>query len=212
MRQLPTIAAEPGRIIGSPDNPLEPVMLALFEAPTELRQNPEPLLLLAASSPGPSWRRYGVEIRHAEQSYAMRTSGRRSVLGRAAAGIEATADCCEVMLHDPEQWLTSCTDEDLRSGANLALLGREVIQFGRCTPKGGGRFELGRLARGRLGTSGIEHPRSVPFVLLDRGSLEPVRLPVWVPGETVEATIPGTEARTVLTPTIAGQDPVFTKY
>jgi len=49
-------------------------------------------------------------------------------------------------------WLLNCGDAALGDGANLAIVGNELIQFGRAEPIGPRRFRLSRLMRGRRGT------------------------------------------------------------
>jgi hypothetical protein len=61
----------------------------------------------------------------------------------------------------------------LSAGANLALLGRELVQFGRAVPLGGGRWRLSELLRGRRGTgwaAGL-HAAGERFVLIEADAL-----------------------------------------
>ena len=71
----------------------------------------------------------------------------------------------------------------------MGLLGRELIQFGEATSLGGGRFRLSRLLRGRVGTQDAipGHEANEPFALIDRDALQPIILPVLVPGLPVRA-------------------------
>ncbi len=48
--------------------------------------------------------------------------------------------------------LGNASDADLVAGANLAVAGGEVLQFGMAEPLGANRWRLTRLLRGRLGT------------------------------------------------------------
>ncbi len=66
--------------------------------------------------------------------------------------------------------LVSSSPENLSLGANLALVGDELLQFASAVPLGQGRWQLRGLLRGRAGTeSGIAtHAVGEPFVLLDR--------------------------------------------
>ena len=101
---------------------------------------------------------------------------------------ESDADnTIEIVPHDPNRWLTSCTNDDLQVGDNLAARD-EVIQFGEVTALGAGRFRLGRLFRGRAGTTSTAHSRGEPFVLLEHGALQPIMLPVWKRGSPVWAS------------------------
>lgn len=61
----------------------------------------------------------------------------------------------------------------LAAGANLALLGGELIQFGKATPLGGTRWRLERLLRGRRGTgaAAAEHLVGERFVMIATDTL-----------------------------------------
>jgi hypothetical protein len=54
---------------------------------------------------------------------------------------------------------------------------------------GEGRFRLGRLLRGQVGTQGAisSHDKGEPFALIERSGLEPISLPIWSPGSAVRA-------------------------
>jgi hypothetical protein len=83
----------------------------------------------------------------------------------------------EVQLVDRDQWLTSCEDAALAWGENLAILGRELLQFGDALPLGNGRFRLSRLVRGVAGTEASAHVAGDLFTLARADSLRPIRLP-----------------------------------
>src|SRR3546814_1448079 len=93
--------------------------------------------------------------------------------GSALIDTNATA---EVVLLNEAMWLESRSDAALAGGANLALLGEELIQFGVAEPLGGGRFRLSRLLRGRRGTEWATGTHAVGegFVLIDQASLAAV--------------------------------------
>lgn len=99
----------------------------------------------------------------------------------------------DVTLIDPDQWLTSCDDEALAAGENLAVVGGEVLQFGQATSLGNGRFRLSRLLRGRGGTewATTTHVAGETFCLLKAGTVQPIPLPVWSIGSTIGASAAG---------------------
>jgi hypothetical protein len=72
-----------------------------------------------------------------------------------------------VVLHTGE--LTSATELEVMNGANLALLGDELIQFATATLTGTNTYELSTLLRGRRGTEQHTgtHASGDRFVLLD---------------------------------------------
>ena len=73
------------------------------------------------------------------------------------------------------------------AGANLAVVGRELLQFGQAEPVGPGRFRLSKLLRGRGGTewAATGHSAGEPFVLLQSDALQRAPMPLWVSGSTV---------------------------
>lgn len=194
----PTIAADGGRAVSAPDVVAGPVSLALLDVPNVLGlSSANPTILLAASSATPGWSSHAVELSFNGQSIATQTAHAKSVLGQAVTALSSgtpelidETSTVEVSLIDPTQWLTSCDDDALVAGRNLAVLGNEVIQFGVATSLGGGRFALSRLLRGRGGTEWAcgSHLAGETFCVLDGGSIHPVALPTWSIGANLTAT------------------------
>lgn len=75
-------------------------------------------------------------------------------------------------------WLESRDDAGLRNGANLAVVGSEVFQFGRAIATGPRRFRLEHLLRGRFGSewATASHGPDEKFVLVRPGSLQEIPL------------------------------------
>jgi hypothetical protein len=144
--------------------------------------------MLAASTGTPGWRRRSVEISHAGRIFTMRTPPRKSVLGKLETSLAEGHDGVTIRLDDPEQWLTSCSVSDLDLGENAAAVGGEILQFAVATSLGEGRFRLNRLRRARAESAMGPHEKGEVFVLLDRQALEPVPLPLLIPGEVVRAS------------------------
>jgi hypothetical protein len=189
------VPADPGRIVANPDVVRAPTALALIDAPEIAGGEASgPTVMVAASCPTPGWSSRAVTVSGPGQTIATETASRKAVLGQALS-VLAHADpylvdavnTVDVELVDSEQWLTSCDDDALASGANLALLGSEVLQFGTATPLGEGRFRLARLLRARGGTewASIGHSAGETFCLLDANALRPVALPVSMRGTTL---------------------------
>ena len=192
------IAADGGRIVANSDITPGPVTIALLDIPALSPSSPT--LLLAASSPTQSWKRAQVELSFSGQDMVVRTAARKSMLGSAVTILPAAdpssmdiANSVDVQLIDEDQWLTSCDDGALASGANLALIGGELIQFAEATPLGSGRFRLARLLRGRLDTEPTipAHAIGDTFCLIEAGSLQSIALPVTIIGKAVSAQILG---------------------
>lgn len=82
-------------------------------------------------------------------------------------------------LVNDEANLFSVTDDALWSGANAAMVGEELIQFGAAEKAGPRLWRLSRLLRGRRGTNSPAdgHGIGTPFILLDRDQLVPLTVP-----------------------------------
>jgi hypothetical protein len=103
--------------------------------------------------------------------------------GDGGAALFDAAGAIEVELRNDDMWLESRSDGALAGGANLALAGDELVQFGAAEPLGGRRFRLSRLLRGRRGTEWATNAHSAgePFVLVEAATLaaiEPSRAAV----------------------------------
>ena len=182
--------ASPGRPVDQPDLIHGPTSLLLLDLPLfaeELAGRPR--LLVAAAGAGPGWRRSGL-VASFDGGASWAAAGATAppaVLG-AALQVPAAAGSAlidersgvEVELLNEAMWLESRTDSALADGANLALLGRELIQFGNAEPLGGRRFRLSRLLRGRRGTEWAAdlHSPGEPFALLEAESLAVVEAPL----------------------------------
>jgi hypothetical protein len=82
------------------------------------------------------------------------------------------------LLHEGME-LEARSDDALVGGANLALLGAELVQFGDVERLGPRRFRLSRLLRGRRGTEWAAgaHRVGEEFALIEPGSIRAIELP-----------------------------------
>lgn len=81
----------------------------------------------------------------------------------------------DVQLHMPDAALRDADAAALDAGANLAMVGIELIQFARAEPLGGGMWRLSELWRGRRGTEfavGTQQPGD-RFVMVEAEALLP---------------------------------------
>ena len=186
------LVADSGRIASNPDVVAGELTLALFETPAALSLPNAPSVMLAASSPTASWKSRGVEVSVGEQSAVVRTAARKSKLGRALSVLPSSDDpaiSVDVEMVDAGQWLTSCDDDALAQGANTAMLGQEIIQFGDAVPIGPGQFRLSRLLRGRdrTGWAMAGHTTDEWFALIEGDALRVIELPSWSIGSQASA-------------------------
>lgn len=96
----------------------------------------------------------------------------------------------DVRLNSGNGWLQSCDLDALGAGANLALLGDELIQFGEAQPIGGSDFRLSQLLRGRGGTEWAMsgHSAGDRFLLIERSRIDFLPLSASDVGARVEVT------------------------
>ena len=197
---LPSLPASAGRIIGEPDIVAGDAVLALLETPAGLSPDVASIMV-AASAPTAGWRSRAIEVSVGGQRNIAHAAARKSTLGRAASDLPAGApyaitDSVDVQLIDCGQWLTSCDDGALAAGANMAILGQEMIQFGDAIPIGPGRFQLGRLLRGREGTEAAEtgHLAGEWFALVEPDAVRVIPLPSWAIGTEISVRETGVGA------------------
>lgn len=189
------LVGDSGRIVPNSDIVAAPPTYALIEAPSVAREGP--VILIAASSPTGGLGARAITLTGSGQSFATETAARQSILGHCVTELGSAdpylidrVNSVDVELVDPEQWLLSCDDDALANGANLAMVGEEMIQFGEATSLGQGRFRLSRLLRGRGGTewAGALHAEGEIFCLLDPATLRSLAIPVWMRGSMLMAT------------------------
>jgi len=195
------VTADAGRIVSNPDFLSGAISIALLDIPNVLGfASTEPTLVLAATATGNGWKRRPVEIEFAGQRIAAETARGKSLLGHALTALGPSAtdlideqSSVEIELIDTDQWLTSCNEEALAAGENLALLGSEIFQFGNVDSLGDGRFRLSKLLRGRGGTEWAcaAHDVGDRFCLIRPGTLQAIILPIWSLGATISASADG---------------------
>ncbi|WP_164089063.1 hypothetical protein [Sphingorhabdus sp. YGSMI21] len=184
-KALLNVESDQGRIISDPDLRAGLTRLILVDlpfalvAPTAVSDSAK---LYAAAAGEPGWRNaqlFASGPEDASGEYVGQIPA-ATVLGT-TVGTLATANPSlidqinqiEVALHNPQMNLVQADDGRLLAGHNIALIGREIIQFAVAIPLGDGRFRLSRLIRGLGGTEAeiATHGAGEDFVLLDGGSM-----------------------------------------
>ena len=179
--------ADPGTHLPAPDVVATPTVLTLLDLPDlGIGRHDVPVLQVAACQPVAGWRPVPIEITFGGEVHTIASAAGEAVIGTA---LNALADgpttgfdevgFLDVELADREHWLESRDDAALGNGANLAVIGGEVIQFGRAIPTGERQFRLERLLRGRFGTEWAmaSHGSDEKFVLIRPGTLQEIALP-----------------------------------
>ncbi|QSR16701.1 phage tail protein [Novosphingobium sp. KA1] len=185
---LPT---DPGQAHQQEDLPSAPTLLAAFELPYDPAiGSPATARPLAAVSSGQAnWNGAALYADRGDGSLLpLGPSGRtRCVMGRVTNLVAAASPLrydrgseIIVQLADNDMQLASATARQLAEGANVALVGEELIQFAQATLLSGGTWRLTGLLRGRGATeNGIAtHAAGETFVLVDSRltSLDPAKL------------------------------------
>lgn len=173
-------AVDPGRIIAPGDNPLSATRLLAFELPWDgVSGSADRVAPFAAVSSGSlGWKGAALYCDAGDgQLQPLGPSGRaRSLLGTATSALPPAStlvldrtSSVTVTLVDPTMQLNSVGSRQLAMGANLALIGEELVQFASATPQGAGTWLLKGLLRGRGGTEAAiaGHQAGEGFVLLD---------------------------------------------
>jgi hypothetical protein len=175
--------ATPGAPFPQPDLVPGATTLLLFDIPRiEDGVSERPILVAAAAGESAGWRGASLMSSY-DRGVSWQAEGQTrgaAVIGHALTKLAArgsalidTESTLEVQLLNDAMWLEGRSDDALAGGANLAVLGREILQFGRADPIGNGRFRLSRFLRGRRGTeaASANHSTGEPFLLVDAESI-----------------------------------------
>jgi hypothetical protein len=171
---VPLLPADPGRPVAEPDEPIGRTELVLFEAPpTGDSLSSWPIAYVAAST-SRAWKPVPIEINLGTERLAPAAIRRPAVIGRSVSALgpgssmirdESSSVIIELI---GRATLLNADDEALMAGANLAILGQELIQFGRAEELAAGVFRLSLLLRGLRGTewATANHAVGEPFCLI----------------------------------------------
>lgn len=175
--------ADAGQALPAPDLLAAPTLLVAYELPWDGSGSMDQRQAFAAvSSHSAGWTGAALYVERDGGLEPIGSNGRRrSTIGHTLAEVprsdalrwEAEASL-DIELASADFMLSSVTIEALASGANRALVGGEVLQFGRAVQLGEARWRLHGLLRGRGGTEAAAlagHPAGAAFVLLDDSPL-----------------------------------------
>lgn len=172
-------SADPGRAVTAPDRPLGPTALAACELPWDGHAaTPVPLVMAMATSTESGWTGAALFAEQADGSlHPLGPSGRRrAIIGTAVTALPPASPLLfdrkgfvDVTLVGDDGTLPDATMQQLATGANRAVLGEEIIQFGSAAKLQDGSWRLSGLLRGRGGTEHAvgSHAEGDRFILLD---------------------------------------------
>ncbi|QKS01919.1 hypothetical protein F9288_03050 [Sphingomonas sp. CL5.1] len=188
-------SASPGRSLGAPDAVAGTTILHAFELPAlDEALLGEPRLLVAAAGTGAGWRRAALR-------YSLDDGASWTAIGGTAlpATLGALADALpagpvtlldrrgEILVdlaHDG-MVLSGADAGAVDRGANLALVGDELVQFAAAEQLAPCRWRLRDLSRGRRGTVAVAHEAGARFVLIEPETVTAVSLGA-SPGQAVQ--------------------------
>ena len=172
-------ASDAGRANLAPDVPAAASQLAAFELPWDGAGTADTVNLFAAtSSASTGWSGAALYADRGDGDLLpLGSSGRtRCVIGQAITALPPASpllfdrtSALDVELVGDDMVLSNAALSQLAMGANRALVGEEIIQFGQAESLGGGRWRLGRFLRGRGGSESrvASHAAGEAFVVLD---------------------------------------------
>jgi len=187
--EVAPIAASGGRVAGAEDIAIGRTLVHAFELPSiDDGTAGAPRLAVAAAGTASGWRRAALLLSTDGGASWQVTGGTRGVAivgticvppGPASPRIEDRRNWAEVELAHAGMQLDGADAAALDAGANLAMLGDELLQFADAQPLGGGRWRLSGLWRGRRGTEHAIGRQTAGdrFVLLDPEALALIDLP-----------------------------------
>ena len=196
------VAAHSGRPVSELDRVHGATLLRLLDLPLGEAREGRPLLLAAAAGVSAGWRRAhllasfdgGAEWKEAGATAAPATLGTaETALPAADALLFDAVSTVDVELANEAMWLEQASDDAMVGGANLALVGDELVQFGRAQWLGGRRFRLSRLLRGRRGTewAAAGHAPGEPFLLVEGDALTAIEAPAGSIGGEAQVSAAG---------------------
>ncbi|MFD1610978.1 phage tail protein [Sphingomonas tabacisoli] len=195
--------SDAGRNMPAADRVHGPTIVHLLDLPS-LTPEPAntPRLYIAAAGPSPGWRKAGLMVSlDAGASWeAIGQTAPPAVIGNTTSVLNAAGEALideahrvDVQLLHDQMLLEDADPDRLVAGANLALLGDELIQFGSAEPLGEGRWRLSQIVRARRGTAWAASAHSIGerFVLIDPDTLAIYEPPLSATGTTVRLLASG---------------------
>lgn len=207
------IAATPGRVLAAPDVATGATVLVAFESlPFDDGVLVAPRVTLVAAGDRPGWRRAALlySLDDGARWTAFGSTAAPGTIGRlatvssgvsagASAGVAPSAifdraHAFDIDLLHPGMTLESADAGAIDAGANLALVGDELLQFATAAQIGPARWRVSGLSRGRRGTEAMIGRQAIGdrFAVLAADSALSLDLPLAALGGTVRILAAGT--------------------
>lgn len=170
-----------GGIVREVDAPHGPTILMLVDLPPLGESAASGPVIVAAASGGAGWRRASLlSLSDMGEATPLGRTAPRAVMGvvDVPPGVASSLlidriGAMEVSLLAQDMVLADAEEAALEAGRNLAMVGRELIQFARAEAIGPARWRLSDLRRGLRGTEWAmtEPAAGAPFLLLEEDRL-----------------------------------------
>jgi hypothetical protein len=197
---MPVVAADKGRNRAQVDLPHGTTTLQVIDLPplSDVAET-SAVLVVAANGVSGGWRRAAL-MTSADGGATWADAGgtalptiigtTTTVLGAGDPALVDRINNVEVQLIHAGLMLNDADETALLAGVNQAMVGDELIQFGRADPLGAGRWRLSELWRGRRGTewAAVGQPAGSAFTLVEAVSLAPLPIRAVMAGVRVMAT------------------------
>jgi hypothetical protein len=192
----PEQPADGGRALAFASQPAGATEVLCLDLPPLPGEAPAlPRLWLAAAGAAPGWRRAPLAISR-DGGFSYQAAG---MIGGGVQGVAASDlppgciagwdrfSSVDVELLSDAMWLQPASEAAVLAGANLALIGDELVQFAAADMLAPRRFRLSGLLRGRQGSEAAVagHAGGERFVMIERGALLAIDLPQESIGQTV---------------------------
>ncbi len=201
--EIASLPASSGRVLGAGDHAIGQTVIHAFELPpVDSVAASVPRIAITAAGEAAGWRRAALLLRDDDGAGWQAIGGTRgvAVLGHilippqaASPHIEDRRSSVEVELAHAGMRLDDADTRSLDAGANLAMLGDELIQFAHAERLDGARWRLSGLWRGRRGTGHRIGSQAAGdrFVLLDADALAVIDVPQAKPGSEMRVLAEG---------------------
>ena len=196
-------AASSGRVLAAADLVAGRTILVPFETPAlDDSTLTQPRLSIAAAGEGSGWRSAPIaySIDDGASWIAAGTTAAPAIVGTLQSapgpGVSTLFDLAGSLVvglaHDG-MMLADADATAIDRGANLAMVGDELLQFGAAEPLGQNRWRLTQLSRGRRGTEAAIGTQAVGdrFVLVTADAVRTIDLPVAQLGGSVRVMATG---------------------
>ena len=198
--QAGALTADPGRPVTGPDVAIGRSVPLLIEPPSLSDDIGDAARAYLAVSSDGAWKPVAVEMFVGAEPLTVVAATRKASIGRAetvlgggSAILIDQQSSLMVRMIDAGQALGNVDDAALSMGANLAMVGNELIQFGRAELVSPGLYRLTRLLRGRRGSEWAiaGHGSDELLCLIEPAGLRPIEVPRGAVGSVLNAVAHG---------------------